>query len=767
MRRMTLLYLAVIAFAVMVSWTAPAGAFEQYSSDGTTGNCADCHGNFLAATYSSLAAAKASNPAWPGSLHNVHRNGSTATPPGMLNNNCNACHSGASRSPVPLGFSAAAAPFNRSCTGCHDGAGLRLHHERSGAAVCSDCHSDAQGREDTLPPVYTAALGTTSGTTRVNDPCSPAAAGFEGRLADVSALGLDNDGDLLYDLSDPDCAPPAAPQISAAPTALSFGTVTVGSNASRDVTISNAGNAPLNVTPSLCAGTSTEYTASPAAAFTVPAAGSMALTVTYTPADAGTDAGCVALAHNAATTASPLNVNVTGAGEVLQPVLSVSPLSTTFPDTQAGMTATQTVTAANTGNATLTGNASIPAGAAFSVAPASFSIPAGGAPVVLTVTFAPLSAGAFSATMAVASNGGTADVALAGNGLGAPPPQQPAITVTPAAVDFGSVQTGATAAQSVTVANTGNALLTGNVSIPAGTPFSVTPASFSIPAGGAPVVLTVTFAPLSAGNFSSTMTVASNDPANPSIAVDLSGSGITPPPQAPALQLSPASLNLGTVAVGGSATLTTQIRNTGNAPLEISLIALCSSTSPEFSWSPAVPPAITVAPGTNTVLSVTYTPADAGTDTGCLAVSSNDPAQPAANLDLSAAGFVPSPSQVDIDIEEFKAKSRIDICPPPKEPNPIRPSLVAENEGKTGGCASANVTGMQNDVEVYSQTIEICLPPDEERRFTFPGFMPTEASTIVWTVTVNDGDPDADAAMATTRVVCKEKKEKDGKDKDD
>ena len=192
---------ALLACAI---WAPQARAFDQYSVDRNTGNCADCHGNYRTTNYIPNAAAR-QGIVWPAGLHDSHR-----TTSGFLNGNCNACHSGAARFPVLLGTSAAAAPFNQACSGCHDGPGLRNHHELLvQPGLCSDCHgTEPIGNEKTpLPPVYTAPLGTTSGTTRINNPCNDGAAGtvFEGSFFDVLTVGLDNDGDTLYDQNDPDC----------------------------------------------------------------------------------------------------------------------------------------------------------------------------------------------------------------------------------------------------------------------------------------------------------------------------------------------------------------------------------------------------------------------------------------------------------------------------------------------------------------------------------------------------------------------------------
>lgn len=188
-----------------------AEAYPQYSG-GLGGGCIDCHGDFRASNYTPLAPAR-QGVVWTAGLHNSHR---SASPNNFLNSNCDACHSGNDTYPVLLGLSNAAAPFNQACTGCHDGPGTRNHHmgsqiylQQVTGDTCADCHgAEPIGNEKTpLPPVYTASLGTTSGTTRINNPCNDGAEGtvFEGSFFDVLTVGLDNDGDGLYDQDDPDC----------------------------------------------------------------------------------------------------------------------------------------------------------------------------------------------------------------------------------------------------------------------------------------------------------------------------------------------------------------------------------------------------------------------------------------------------------------------------------------------------------------------------------------------------------------------------------
>jgi cysteine-rich repeat protein len=206
-------WLPVVAALLMfgVFGVPTADAFEQYSIDGNSGNCADCHGDFRSSPYTSLA----DGQSWGDDLHDVHRSV-------MLNSDCNTCHLSGPRFPVLLGSSLGGALLDPiSCSGCHGraedgmgtgsegyGAGLRQHHWRAGETSCLDCHVDADPGgftpvgEDILPPYY-------SNSDPIHplipsDPCNPEADGFPEDYA-ATTLGLDNDGDSLWDTDDPDC----------------------------------------------------------------------------------------------------------------------------------------------------------------------------------------------------------------------------------------------------------------------------------------------------------------------------------------------------------------------------------------------------------------------------------------------------------------------------------------------------------------------------------------------------------------------------------
>ena len=79
--------------------------------------------------------------------------------------------------------------------------------------------------------------------------------------------------------------------------------------------------------------------------------------------------------------------------------------------------------------------------------------------------------------------------------------------------------------------------------------------------------------------------------------------------------------------------------------------------------------------------------------------------------------------------------------------------LAVRNDGTVNGGATAPATviGVQNEVEVYNQTLAVSdAIGDGKSRFNFPTYAPGVAGTIGWTVTIADEDPDIDEASATT-----------------
>ncbi|MGA9572623.1 MAG: hypothetical protein WBS20_01615, partial [Lysobacterales bacterium] len=195
----------LITIAVLTSWTSESWAYSDYAS-----GCDTCHGDFTASTYTS----PSGGPSWPDGLHNTHRTT-------MLNGDCATCHAASGGfSPVVLDSSGGGSGLSAiSCVGCHGrnedsgndsisggiGAGLRQHHTDAGVTGCVACHTDASPAnytpvgEDILPDYY--ANPGTGHPAMPTDSCNPSGSeNFAG-----TTLGLDNDGDGVYDTADSDC----------------------------------------------------------------------------------------------------------------------------------------------------------------------------------------------------------------------------------------------------------------------------------------------------------------------------------------------------------------------------------------------------------------------------------------------------------------------------------------------------------------------------------------------------------------------------------
>lgn len=208
----------------------PAQSYDRWSINVDATNCGYCHGDFRNNSYVS----PVDGQVW-GNLHNIHRYN-------MLNGDCSTCHYGAGSDefPVLLNQSGGGNGLDPiSCMGCHGvdpqdptqpngwGAGLRAHHTNAGVGpdangdTCVSCHVNdpAPKPEDTLPSYY---LNPGNNHPEMpTDSCNPASAGYPESFAGAD-MGIDNDGDLVYDENDPDCTGPTpTPTQTPTPTATS------------------------------------------------------------------------------------------------------------------------------------------------------------------------------------------------------------------------------------------------------------------------------------------------------------------------------------------------------------------------------------------------------------------------------------------------------------------------------------------------------------------------------------------------------------------
>src|SRR3984957_12084320 len=176
-------------------------------------------------------------------------------------------------------------------------------------------------------------------------------------------------------------------------------------------------------------------------------------------------------------------------------VLSRSSTTVAFGNVNVGSTGTQSVTVTNTGTAAVNIESAQISGAGFTVMGGnpSASVPVGQS-VTVQLQFAPTTRGAAGGTLTVPSDASNSPVSVSLSGTG----MQPALTISPASLNFSNVVVGQTSTQTETLTNSGNAGLTMNLATLSGTGFGMS--GLSLPATiapGANLPFNVTFTPTS------------------------------------------------------------------------------------------------------------------------------------------------------------------------------------------------------------------------------------------------------------------------------
>jgi hypothetical protein len=215
----TFILIIFIALSVLLIGVQDSRAYLEYADTGF-GGCDNCHGAFQDnRSYISLV----DGADWGADLMDVHS--------AMVSEDCNVCHLPGQDSPVFINSSGGGSGLDPiGCVGCHgraedrgtesdcvytnnpitpcrDGVGLRQHHYNAdpdfAGQICLSCHPDTDPAnytpvdEEVKPPYYTPTPDPNY-PNKPTDPCNP------NREEDYAGttIGLDNDGDLIYDSND-------------------------------------------------------------------------------------------------------------------------------------------------------------------------------------------------------------------------------------------------------------------------------------------------------------------------------------------------------------------------------------------------------------------------------------------------------------------------------------------------------------------------------------------------------------------------------------
>lgn len=202
---------------------------------------------------------------------------------------------------------------------------------------------------------------------------------------------------------------------------------------------------------------------------------------------------------------------------------------------------------------------------------------------------------------------------------------EPAVSVTPLAIDFGDTPVPTAAGASVYVTNAGKADLEVDLArlapadpafaLEAEAPFSLRPDESA--------TLRVTFTPPTYLPYATTLRIGSNDPEQPEILVPIQGAGVYAP--LPDIEPSTTALDFGSVDAGNTSLLYLTILNLGDAPLHLADVSLSGDPSIGLASTPS---GATVGAGEALPVLLTYTPADTDGDEARLTIASDDPDEP-------------------------------------------------------------------------------------------------------------------------------------------
>jgi uncharacterized protein (TIGR03437 family) len=210
------------------------------------------------------------------------------------------------------------------------------------------------------------------------------------------------------------------------------------------------------------------------------------------------------------------------------------------------------------------------------------------------------------------------------------------IDASPASLDFRNGLPGGGVVRQVTLSNSGTGPLLVNEIRFSDTAFrSTSPhVPFTVPAAGS-ITVEVQFTPPASGAKQGTMTVLSNAGNSPSLSIPLVGNGLADTAADPVL--TPANVDFGRVPQGGSKTAQVTLQNFGPAPLRITSAAL---TGNGFTTADTAA-GVVLGASDSMVFTLQFVPSQLGSQTGNLALQTDDPAHPSLSVPLRAEGVAP------------------------------------------------------------------------------------------------------------------------------
>ncbi len=422
----------------------------------------------------------------------------------------------------------------------------------------------------------------------------------------------------------------ATPAVSLSVSTLNFAQVVGGTSPVQTATVTNTGNATLNIGGIMLGGANPSvYNQTTTCGATLAPAATCAVSVSFSPTVAGSLPAEADLMDDAAN--SPQQLFLTGTGMASAVTLSSGSLNFTQP--AGASSAPQSITLTNSGTASLTSVAVSVTGANASAFAQGNNCPAtltAGAACTINVTFTPAAANSYAAVLNIMDNATNSPQTASLTGTGT----APAVALSSTSLSFTQNAGTTSSPQAVSLTNSGSAPLTIMSISVTGTnaaSFAQTNNCGTTLAAGANCNLAITFSPATAGPYSAAVNIADN--ANGPQSISLSGTGKAVNNTAPAITLTPAVLSFTALAETTTTPQTVTLTNSGTATLNLTSLTLTGTNAVAYTQTNNC--GASVAPLASCTLTFTFTPSIAASFSAALAITSN---APAASLPLNGTG---------------------------------------------------------------------------------------------------------------------------------
>lgn len=428
-----------------------------------------------------------------------------------------------------------------------------------------------------------------------------------------------------------------APQLTVSPGAVSFGSATIGSPLTQNLTLTSTGSSAVTVTSVKAAGAGFTISNS-SLPVTLNPGEQETLQVQFNPVAAGVATGKITV-YSTSSGNPVVGVLLSGTGaEAPHPQLAFATGAVSFGLMTIGRPAMQTVTLSSTGTAPVTVNSAVIRGAGFTLSGSNFPVTLDpGKELTLDVQFNPTTTGSATGQLTVnstSSGNPVSIVTLSGAGTTLPVSK---LSAASKSVDFGAVTLGSSTTQSLAPISAGSAPVTVKSVTVSGAGFTVSGNSFPVTLNpGQQFPLDVRFNPTATGTSAGRLTVNTASATDPTASVNLTGIGATV--SGPNLTVSPLSVTFSSVTIGWPGTRYVTLTSTGTSAVTVNS-ATISGTG--FSVSGVTFP-VTLSPQQTVTLKVKFNPTVPGTVTGKLTIKSNSSVSPTIYIPITGTGATSS-----------------------------------------------------------------------------------------------------------------------------